>query len=68
MNGKKIVMMITDISQEKERKERKEKEKERKVMEFKTKVGFLRAGHPRLSRQLSNATKPGYNNIPTRYK
>ena len=40
MNGKKIVMMITDISKEKERKERKErkeKEKERKVMDLKTK-------------------------------
>ena len=37
MNGKKIVMTITDISKEKERKERKEKEKERKVMDLKTK-------------------------------
>ena len=37
MNGKKIVMMITDTSKEKERKERKEKEIERKVMDLKTK-------------------------------
>ena len=34
MNGKKIVMTITDISKE---KERKEKEKERKAMDLKTK-------------------------------
>ena len=37
MNGKKIVMTITDISKEKERKERKEKEKERRVMDLKIK-------------------------------